>query len=283
MEILKKILQVSICFFITLGICTQSLGTVEKEKTLKEIQQQIISFRNEFKLRLQKAEKDRLAIHEHIKTRLEDFLNKQQSLKTTYPEFKEHVEKLRTLLETYDGKIETLEQTVNTMESTMNTHLDAIEKHIAALQRQKIERTPDLTPQLQPTPPPPDSIDFAPGQLFRAAYRFYMEGDYDMSIAGFQKFMVDYPDHQLVGAAQYWIAESLAKLGDYETAVQEYDYLINTYPKDDKIPDAYYGKGIALLRLEKPDEAKYHFTYIVEHFPGTGAAKKASYRLEEIR
>ena len=61
MEILKKILQVSICLFITLGICTQSLGTVEEEKTLKEIQQQIISFRNEFKLRLQKAEKDAIA------------------------------------------------------------------------------------------------------------------------------------------------------------------------------------------------------------------------------
>ena len=111
----------------------------------------------------------------------------------------------------------------------------------------------------------------------------YMEGDYETAIAGFQKFLADYPNHQLVGAAQYWIAESFAKLEEYETAVQEYDYLIEKYPQNDKIADAYYGKGIALLQLGKFNEAKYHFTYVVEHFPGTGAAQKAGNRLEELR
>ena len=77
----------SLWFFIILGVCDYSFGSVENEKTLEEIQQQIISFRNEFKLRLQKAENDRLAIHENIQTKLEDLIDQQQSLRF-HPVFK---------------------------------------------------------------------------------------------------------------------------------------------------------------------------------------------------
>lgn len=284
MEILKKILQVSICFFIILGVGNYSFGASDNEKTLQEIQQQIIALRNEFKLRLQKAENDRLTIQEHIQTKLEELINQQQSSHAGYPEFKEKVEKLRTLLDTHSDKIATLEQIVNTIESTMNTHLGTIEKQIAALQRRGIGKVPELTPIPDESQPEEShALDFAPGELFRAVYRIYMEGDYETAIAGFQKFLADYPNHQLVGAAQYWIAESFAKLEEYELAIQEYDHLIKTYPQNDKIADAYYGKGLALLRLGRFNEAGYHFTYVVEHFPETGAAQKARNRLEELR
>jgi len=282
MKVLKKILQASICIFITLGVCNHSFGTVEDEKTLNKIQQQIISLRNEFKLRLQKAEKDRLKIHEHIQIKLEELINSQQSLNTSYPEFKANVEKLSFDLDTYSDKIAALEQVLETIESTMNEHLDTIETQIVAIKRQGIKRAPDITPTPTSGDPQQDPR-FAPGQLFRVAYRFYMEGDYDTAIAGFQKFLADYPNHQLAGAAQYWIAESFVKLAEYEIAVQEYDYLIKKYPQNDKIPDAYYRKGMALLKLEKFAEASSLFTYVLEHFPGTAAAKKAGNRLEELR
>ncbi len=277
MKALKKILQIGICLFMVVGLGNNAFGQADREKTLNEIQNQIISLRNEFKLRIQKAEQDRLAIYEHIQTKLEDLITNQQSLNTSYPEFKEKVEELASLLDMYSGKIATLEQVLDTMESTMNQNLDTIEMQLANIKQQGLQKSP--TPQPEPSP----SFDFAPGELFRAVYRVYMDGDYEIAIAGFQKYLMEYQNTQLAGAAQYWIAESFAKLEEYETAVEEYDRLIKKYPQDDKVADAYYGKGIALLRLEKPAEANFNFTYLVEHFPGTVAAKKADNRLKELR
>jgi tol-pal system protein YbgF len=295
MRFFKKLLLMSFCLVITLGFNNYSSGqTVDKSKTavdktvetLNEIQNQIISLRNEFKLRVQKAEEDQVTIYEYIQTKLEELINSQQSLNKSYPAFKEKVEELKTLLDTYNDKIMTLEQTVDTMESTMYENLDNIEQRIADIKSQGLDRTPktvehDGSDESQTEPPP--SLDFAPGDLFRAVYRVYMDGDYEIAIAGFQKYLADYPNTQLAGAAQYWIAESFAKLGEYGMAVEEYDRLISNYPQNDKVADAYYGKGIALLRLERPTEANSQFTYVVEHFPGTIAAKKAGNRLEEIR
>ncbi len=121
---------------------------------------------------------------------------------------------------------------------------------------------------------------FDPGQLFRAAYGFYRDADYETAIAGFQKYLEDFPDGQLTGAAYYWIAESLMKLDEYELAIQEYQRLIQQYPRNDKVPDAYYGIGVAELKFGQTEQARARFQYVVDHFGGTIAAQKAQNRLQ---
>jgi tol-pal system protein YbgF len=283
-KVLKQILVVSMSLFIVLGLCDHSFGAADTQKILNEIQNQVISLRNEFKLRIQRAEHDRLTVYEHIKTKLEDLITKQRSTDTLYPEFKEKVEELTSLLDTYDAKIAELEQALETMESTMNENLGALETRLAAIKQQGIKSPPAVSQAPEETQPEPSaSFDFAPGQLFRAAYRLYMDGDYDTAIVGFQKYLEEYPNTQLAGSAQYWIAESFARLEEYNIAIQEYDSLINKYLRDDKIPDAYYGKGVAMSKLGRIDEAKSLFMYTVDHFPGTVAAKKAENQLKELK
>jgi tol-pal system protein YbgF len=123
--------------------------------------------------------------------------------------------------------------------------------------------------------------EFAPGQFFRGVYRIFIDGDYETAIAGFQKFLNDFPTSPLAGAAQYWIAESFVRLGEYDLALQEYQRLITTYPSNDKIPDAYYGIGATLLKLGRTEEANAAFQYVLDHHAGSIAAQKARNRLQE--
>lgn len=286
----RKVSFIAVCLVLSIGISQSAFSQVEQQISLDEVQQQIIDLRNEFKLRIQKAEEDRSAIQQNVKVKLEDMLARQQSPDaTTYTELKEELAQLETVLASYDQSITSLEETLETLESTMNAHLDTIEATLAEIEIQGLLRPParqelHVIPEGTPTPTEgaPPMLEIPAGQLFRAAYKFYMEGDYDTAIAGFEKYLVDFPQTELAGAAQYWIAESFAKLEEYATAVEEYDRLIKKYPQNDKLADAYYGKGIALLRVGKSAEAKSLFLYVQDHFPGTIAAQKAGNRLKEL-
>jgi tol-pal system protein YbgF len=267
-----------------------SFGQTENQADpLADIQNQIIALRDEFKLWIQRAEGDRTAIQKNIQTKLEALKEAQESTDTAYPELKEEVEELQALIESYDKNISTFEQTLDSIESTMHGNLDKIEATLAELKvqglvlRSRRRQIDDSDEAIDATPTPAaPAMNFPAGQLFRAAYRFYMEGDYDTAIAGFQKFLEDFPDSDLAGAAQYWIAESLAKVEEYEIAIREYDRLLQKYPQSDKLAAAYYGKALALLQLGRNDEAKSLFMYVRDHFPGTIDAKKSENRLKDF-
>lgn len=278
-----------LCLLILSGMGSLSFGQVEKQADpLEEIQNQIIALRNEFKLWIQRAEGDRIAIQKNIQAKLGNLKTDHQPIETAYPELKDEIDQLQALIESYDESISTFEQTLDSIETTMHDQLDTIEATFTEIKAQGLvrksrQRASDGTHDAEAAPAPDAPLlDIPAGQLFRAAYRFYMEGDYDTAIAGFQKFLADFPDSDLAGAAQYWIAESLANVEEYEIAIQEYDRLLQKYPQSDKLAAAYYGKALALLKLERIDEARSLFMYVRDHFPGTIDAKKSENRLTEL-
>ena len=283
--ILTYVLQYGLCIFMMLGICQDSFGAMtDQSQIINEIQQQIITLRKEFNLRMEKMEGDHQTIAENIQSKFTTLLNEQQTLNTSQPKLTEKVQNLQSVLNRYNNQIDLLEQTLNAMETTMSKSLDTIEAQIVAVKRQGGVRRPSVASTVPPEQSKPESEpDFAPGQLFRTAYRFYIDGEYDIAIAGFYKFLEDYPNAQLAGAAQYWIAEALAKMEEYEVAIQEYNQLIKAYPTDDKIPDAHYGIGVALAKLGRIDEAKSQLRYVIDHFAGTVASQKAQNRLQEYQ
>ncbi len=275
----------SLCLWMmpghTLGV---SLADDEEGKTSEELQQVVISLRREFKLQMAQAEQDRRLIYENIQVKFKDLMNKQEVHNSSQPEITQKAQTLLALLQEYDKDLTLLEHALNTIETTMNQNLDDLETQLASIKKRGISRPMPVTAAESEEPEPESSsFEFSPGQLFRAAYRIYMDGDYEIAIAGFQKYLQEYPDTQLAGAAQYWIAESLAKLDEYDIAIQEYQRLLQQYPLNDKIADAHYGIGAAMLKLGRDSEAQSNFTYVVVHFPGTIAAQKAQNRLDSIR
>lgn len=260
---------------------------------LNAIQQDIIALRNEFKLWIQKAERDQETIQQHIGAKLDELLAQTKDSASAYPERLKKATQLQSAIDSYSPGINNLEQTVEAIEATMAGHLAQIELTLAKIKvygvfTQQTAAEPGGLPVPEVTEVPETQedvpiLEIPPGQLFRAAYRFYMDGDYDTAIAGFQKYLIDYPGTQLAGAAQYWIAESLAKVEEYDIALEEYDRLITQYAQNDKLPDAYYGKASVLLKLGQTDEARSLLQYVIDHFRGTIAARKAENRLQDLQ
>jgi tol-pal system protein YbgF len=301
---MNKRINITHVLLLTLG-CVLVFGSTQAvfgqqpqtTEAFDEIQQDIIALRNEFKLWIQKTEQDQAVIHQHIGDKLKELLAQTNDQNTDYPERVKKAQQVQATVESYSSGVEALEQTLASIETQMNAGLDKIEMALAAIEVSGIRRqgtaiepgglpVPDAATELPEGSQPEEDVpvlQIPPGQLFRAAYGFYMEGDYDTAIAGFQKYLFDYPETQLAGAAQFWIAESLAKLEEYEIALQEYDRLLTQYPQNDKLPDGYYGKASVLLKLGRKEEARQLLQYVVDHFGGSIAARKAENRLQEMQ
>ena len=279
-DMLKLQRYIVVCLVLLCGIADYASGQSNTQTTLEDIQRQIFSLRAEFKHHIQKAEQEREAIYNNIQQKLAVMAESGQVLDA---EFTARLKQLLVSLDQYDSKLTLLEQSLDTLEAGINTDLDAIEAQLVMVKKQGLPKPATTSGEPETPPEEPTILDtFAPGQLFRAAYRIYMDGEYDVAIAGFQKYLQEYPKTELAGAAQYWIAESLMKLNEYEIAIQEYDWLITTYPNDVKVSDAYYGKGFALLKLQRPAEARAVFRYVLTTFPKTIAAQKAQRRIDEM-
>ena len=258
---------------------TQTAAKVDRKAMLRQIQNDAQILRNEFHARMALAKKDQQAIYDNLHDKLGEIAA--QYGKTNPADVMKTLEAFQAALEKHGADIDALDQALTNMEKETTAKLDALDADIKSGKR--TARSHDLPPaDAAAGDDDGSSIDLAPGKLFRLAYRYFMEQEYDVAIGGFQKFLADFPQHQLAGAAQYWVAESFLRLGEFETARQEFDRLLKTYPRDDKVPDAYYGIGVALQKLGKPDEAKTRFQYVLDHFGETIAANKAQSRLQEL-
>ncbi len=259
---------------------TQTAAKVDRKAMLRQIQNDAQILRNEFHARMALAKKDQQAIYDNLHGKLGEIAA--QYGKTNPADVIKTLEAFHAALEKHGEDIDALDQALTNMETETTAKLDALDADIKSGKR--TARPPHDLPPADAAADDNDgsSIDLAPGKLFRLAYRYFMEQEYDVAIGGFQKFLADFPKHQLAGAAQYWVAESFLRLGEYETARQEFGRLLKTYPRDDKAPDAYYGIGVALQKLGKPDEAKTRFQYVLDHFGETIAANKARSRLQEL-
>lgn len=99
------------------------------------------------------------------------------------------------------------------------------------------------------TTPPAESVaivtGITPTSAFNLAYNDYLNGNYELSVAGFQRFVKDFPGTSLTPNAQYWLGDSYYNLKDYGRAIQTFDSLVAEYPGNEKVPAALYKLGLA--------------------------------------
>ena len=255
----------------------------DKKAMLAQIQNDILLFRREFIARMVRAKEDRHAVFENLQDKLEELNAVPDDSQASKEQLAKEFETLRAEIEKYGEQIAALEQSVTVMETAMTERLNAVEKGAKSGNFKPRPALADVPADgTSADGEDEDSLNLGAGELFRLAHRYFMEKEYDVAIGGFHKFLTDFPDHQLAGAAQFWIAESFLQLGEYDIALQEYARLIKTYPRDEKVADAYYGTGVALLKQGKTEDAKQALQYVISQFSDTLAANKAQTRLKDI-
>lgn len=137
------------------------------------------------------------------------------------------------------------------------------------------------------TTPPVEAVVTASGitptSAFNLAYNDYLNGKYELSVAGFQRFIKDFPGTSLTPNAQYWLGESYYNLKDYGRAIQTFDYLVAEYPGNEKLPAALYKLGLATAETGDLTKSRKNLKRVLEEFPASDESKLAKHKLAELR
>lgn len=117
--------------------------------------------------------------------------------------------------------------------------------------------------------------------LYEQAYAWYKAASYQKAIYQFNKFLKDFPQHDLADNAQYWIGESYYSLELFPRAIYAFQRVITYYPKGNKAPDALLKIGMCYLATKDKEKARATFQKLVAEYPASNAARLAHMELEE--
>lgn len=154
----------------------------------------------------------------------------------------------------------------------------------------KVEPIPGEPGRLAKPQKPTDGPTMMPGvptitptSAFNLAYNDYLNGKYELAVAGFQRFVKDFPGTSLTPNAYYWLGESSYQQKDYVRAMQSFEYLATEYPGNEKVPAALFKSGLAAGETGDLAKSKKNLKRVIEEFPTSDEAKLAKNKLAEIR
>ena len=156
---------------------------------------------------------------------------------------------------------------------------DDTNNRIASLQ-QGLQENQLQVLSLREVPASGSSIE--PDQVYSSVYNDYLMGNYELAIAGFQDFLVNFPDSEYSDNASYYLGVCYHEKGRYDQAISAFDQAINLYPKADKTPPAYYKKGSAQEQLQLNAEAIDTWRKLATIFPESQEAILAVQELERL-
>lgn len=129
----------------------------------------------------------------------------------------------------------------------------------------------------------PNVPAITPTSAFNLSYNDYLNGKYDLAVAGFSRFVKDFPGTSLTPNAHYWLGESYYQQKDYARAIQSFEYVSTEYPGNEKVPAALYKLGLAAAETGDLVKSKKNLKRVVEEFPTSDEAKLAKSKLADIR
>lgn len=118
---------------------------------------------------------------------------------------------------------------------------------------------------------------------YQQAFDLLKDGRYEQARAAFQQFLADYPDSDLAGHSQYWLAETYYVTEKYKEALPAFEKVVTDYPRSRKLPDALLKVGYCHYELGQYDKARNDLTRVVQEYPESTAARLAGQRLDRMK
>ncbi len=118
---------------------------------------------------------------------------------------------------------------------------------------------------------------------YEAAFELLKSGRYDEAKGAFTRFLGAYPDSDLAGHAQYWLAETFYVQRDFETALGAFATVVEKYPGTRKMPDALLKIGYCSYENGDYADARSALEQVVKDYPDSTSARLAGQRLEKMR
>ncbi len=110
-----------------------------------------------------------------------------------------------------------------------------------------------------------------PGETPREKYNFAIEllkqQNYDKAAAALKTFVMQYPDDDLAGNAQYWLGETYYVRGDFRNAAVAFAEGYQKYPQNSKAPDNLLKLAMALGQQGQTQNACLALNQLNKKFP----------------
>ena len=139
--------------------------------------------------------------------------------------------------------------------------------------------TPPRTSDGAPAVGVPAAASPGPNQLYTMALDQLRRGSTSTARAGFIDFLVQYPQHERAGDAQYYVAETLERDGKGIDAEAAYLSVYTKYPRSEKAPTAMFKRAALLRAQSKADRAREVLQLLVTSYPRSDEADLARERL----
>ncbi len=120
-------------------------------------------------------------------------------------------------------------------------------------------------------------------ELYNTAYRDFIRGNYQLSLSGFQEFVKQYRNSELIDNAQYWIGEVYYAQGRYPQAIQEFEKVLRLYSTGDKTISALLKIGYSYININETEQGRTYLNQVIKDYPDSDEAKLARGRLDALK
>jgi tol-pal system protein YbgF len=121
-----------------------------------------------------------------------------------------------------------------------------------------------------------------PSEAYRQAMNDYNSGNFDLALAGFQHYLVQFPNTSQASSAQYWVGQCYYAKKDFTKAIDSFNLFIKTYPKSDKVPGAKLKIGYSYLSEHNKAKARVWLNKVIKEYPNTDEAEHAKAKLRSM-
>lgn len=187
---------------------------------------------------------------------------------------KQQVEDLTARLKLAEGRVANLESAFRSV---------PVKPESTADEPPRQSKPAGMAPRAEPVLPLPGTPDISPTSAYNLAYNDYLNGRYELAVAGFQRFLQDFPSTSLAPNAQYWLGESYYSMKDHARAMQAFEKVVAEHPHSEKVVAALYKLGLAAAETGNANKAREYLKRVLQDFKDSNEAKLAKGKLAELR
>ena len=118
---------------------------------------------------------------------------------------------------------------------------------------------------------------------YERAFNLLKEGRYDLAVAAFKTFVLNYPRGHFADNAQYWLGEANYVQRNFQAALSEFEKVVKDHPASPKRADALLKMGYTYQELKQYDKARLSLNDVVMNYPNSTAASLAKKRLQDLK
>ncbi len=120
-------------------------------------------------------------------------------------------------------------------------------------------------------------------KLYDLSFAQLKDGKYGDAQKGFEKFVVEYPKHNLLSNAFYWLGESHFARKEYEAAAVEFLKGYKAQPQGSKAPDSMLKLAVSLSAVQKEQEACTVYAKLDKEYPNANVSIKRRAEIEKTK